>query len=248
MTNFVETNHRRGVSADPTKNTNTGSFALKPQTFPELSLNGQLWPTVFTVNDAFPIPQANDLDKIVALVDAVNSGANTGEAVAETFEMSGRQGPYYADAAGYLGLVDTIHGANVRTYELTTIGQQMLASAPGERVALIRELIASTPAVQILSDDGQESMLDFLSEAGLNDGTSARRGACASSWVSALGDSSGFENSVQDALGTVRDRAGAAAAHAATRAEFIAAAKREPVAEICTGCFMVKSVSGDCGC
>ncbi|WIB65619.1 hypothetical protein [Curtobacterium sp. MCBD17_040] len=58
-----------------------------------------------TVNDAFPFPQANDLEKVITVVDAVGEHANTSGAIADTIGVSAeREGTYYADAAGYLGL------------------------------------------------------------------------------------------------------------------------------------------------
>jgi hypothetical protein len=223
-----------------------GTFAQKLQTSPEVAL--AFSDTAFQVNDAFPIPQANDLEKIAALVDAVDAGANTGAAIAETFDLSDRQGPYYLDAAGYLGLVDVVSGVDVRTFELTSLGQQMLASDELGRVEILKTLVASTPAVQIYADGGEEAMLDFLSEAGLGDGTAARRGASATSWYQALTASQDFAGAIGDELVAARARSGMAAAHAREAAAARSMARAERPVKVCTNCFMQMPASGVCGC
>ena len=53
-----------------------------------------------------PFRQADDIDKVVDLLTAIESGSNTKESFAEFFEFDERQGDYYANAASYLGLVD----------------------------------------------------------------------------------------------------------------------------------------------
>jgi hypothetical protein len=228
-----------------------GRFDVKGQSRPEVTVGSafhELAPSDHEVNDSFPIPQANDLDKLAAVVDVVAAGANTGAAAAETFELSDRQGPYYLDAAGYLGLVDTVPGADVRTYELTMLGQKMLASDWDERMDILRHVVAGVPAVQVYLDGGHEAMQEYLTDGGLGDGTAERRGASASSWLNALTRDADFAHAMSCQVENARERSIEAAVHAAEAQAARSLAKREVVPASCGGCFMVLPSSGICGC
>ena len=130
------------------------------------------------VNDSYPFPQANKIETIGCVVDAVAAGANTGDSVAETLNLASREGSYYADAAGYLGFIDTVSGADVKTYELTALGEDLLAADPAERVEILRTATADVPAVQIYGLRGESGVRELLEEVTtLGESTSARRTA-----------------------------------------------------------------------
>jgi hypothetical protein len=63
-------------------------------------------------------PQANDLDKVVDLVQAAAAESLNKSQIAETFGFDERQGDYYANAAGYLGLLRRAEG----NFEVTPDG------------------------------------------------------------------------------------------------------------------------------
>lgn len=52
------------------------------------------------------VPQANDLSKIVSVVDAIDEGITSQTDLAGALDMTPQQGSYYATAARYLGLID----------------------------------------------------------------------------------------------------------------------------------------------
>ena len=52
-----------------------------------------------------PFPQADSVTKLIDLVDAVASGMNDKEELADQFDYDVRQSDYYGNAARYLGLV-----------------------------------------------------------------------------------------------------------------------------------------------
>jgi hypothetical protein len=240
MTIFLENQHPRASA---------GTFADKLQSRPEILLGSALLPpSDYEVDTSFPIPQANDLEKIAAIVDVVDAGANTGDAVAETFGLSGRQGQYYMDAAGYLGFVDAVPSEAGKTYELTSLGAQMLASDNADRVAILRHVVAAVPAIQTYMAEGEDAMLNELSDAGLGDGTAERRGACATSWFQALTHDETFDDLVGEELNGARERAGAAAAHAYEARTLRISALAPRRAAVCTSCFMELPASGVCSC
>ncbi|MBI4336640.1 MAG: hypothetical protein HY683_02270 [Chloroflexi bacterium] len=53
-----------------------------------------------------PFPQADDLQKVIDLVDAVAQGVTTQDELAERFEYDPRQADYYGNAAAFIGLVE----------------------------------------------------------------------------------------------------------------------------------------------
>jgi hypothetical protein len=200
---------------------------------------------------SFPEPQANDLDKVSAVVDAVAAGANTAEAIAESMSMVDREGSYYGDAAGYLGLVQTVSGGDIKTYELTPAGEQMLEADPNERLTMLRDITAQAPGMQMLDEYGTDGVGEYLEAAGLGEATATRRTATLVSWSRSLAQPEDFANDIALSVGTTRLRSAAAAEHAeegrAARASAAAASMPKPAA-ICTSCFMALPVSGICDC
>src|SRR5690625_3408485 len=129
----------------------------------------------YEVNESCPIPQANDLDKLNCVADAVHNGANTREAVAEALNIHPREGAYYADAAGYLGLVDTVPGEPVRTYATTGLGQAMVTAADDDRSEMISQMVLHVPGVEIHDHGGEGALMGFYNLEGLGHTTANRR-------------------------------------------------------------------------
>lgn len=216
-----------------------------------LASNGFLATGEQPINDRFPFPQANVLEKVLCVVDAVDAGANTAEAVAETLSVTAREGAYYADAAGYLGFVDTIDGAEVKTYGLTHLGERLQDADAARRVEAIRDVVARVDAVQVHAEYGEDGVRELLEETtGLGDSTVTRRAATIAAWYDALGHTTELTEAVEREHSDAGDRAIAAAIRATVaRQERLAAAAKaaERVAAICEQCFMELPLSGICG-
>jgi len=206
--------------------------------------------TGYDVNDTFPHPKANNLDKIAAVVDVVHAGANTGTAVAEALDIEEREGAYYADAAGYLGLVDTVGGEMVKTYAVTDRGEKLRLSDNAERCAMLKDIIASTPGVQVYAESGRKGVMEMLDFAGLSEGTSIRRAACIQSWFNQATEDIALSAAVLLSVTNAQGRALTAAKNAeeARKARVLAAAPVVRETETCTNCFMKLPVSGICDC
>jgi len=205
----------------------------------------------YEINATFPAPKANSLDKIAAVVDVVNVGCDTGEAIADALDIENREGSYYGDAAGYLGLVESVSGEAVKTYALTPSGHILLALDPLSRVDYLHELLQQTPLVQVYAESGNDGVMDSLiNDYGYAEDTSVRRAATIASWHRQAASGATLGASVALTVGFANGRAGAAAKAAAeARKARIAAAV--PVIKsygICTDCFMDKSAAGTCGC
>ena len=72
-----------------------------------------------------PFPQANDLDRVVDLVQLVSAGTITKMEISDFFEFDERQADYYANAAAYLGFVQR----SERGFSLTEEGDSFLKLA-----------------------------------------------------------------------------------------------------------------------
>ncbi|MEO6097386.1 MAG: hypothetical protein ABIW76_17715 [Fibrobacteria bacterium] len=84
-------------------------------------------------------PQANDLDKVVDLLQSAAGGGLAKAQIAEAFEFEERQGDYYANAAVYLGLMRRVDGF----FELTAAGFAFntLRSRAERTRALVRRML-----------------------------------------------------------------------------------------------------------
>ena len=195
------------------------------------------------VNTSFPAPQADRIDKVAVVVDAVCAGADTASAIAAALEMVERQGYYYANAAGYLGLISVVAGTTPVEYALTTEGAHYLGSGPGARAALLTELIATVPAVQIYLDSDLAAVQLHYMDDGLDEVTATRRAHTALGWAQAA--TAGTIDADEIAASTSAARAAAPAIAAALAAQRLAAKPVEPA--ICGGCFLQLPATGVCG-
>ena len=70
--------------------------------------------------DEIPFPQADTFNRVIALVEMIDSEIDTAYEISEEFNMEPRQGNYYIAAAKYLGLIT--NSEKVGKYKLTTLG------------------------------------------------------------------------------------------------------------------------------
>lgn len=201
-----------------------------------------------TVNDSFPFPQANDLEKIVTVVDAVAANADTSAAIADTIGVTAeREGTYYADAAGYLGLVETSNTGGLRTYALTELGEHLQLADTAERADLIRQLVTRVPAVDEYTYRGEAGLAEYMEEeTDLTGSTLDRRAATITSWYKAAISGEELTDKIGDQRAGADSRVLAAAARASI-ARREAAERAEPApAAVCMEHFVELPVSGIC--
>lgn len=86
------------------------------------------------------VPQANELSRVLELLEIVAAGTNTPNSVADHFIFDVRQSNYYREAAEYLGLMYSENGE----YRVTDLGHEVLEAAVDQkRVVLARSVINS---------------------------------------------------------------------------------------------------------
>ena len=221
------------------------AFALAPQS--QGSASGNVDLAVFRINDSHPIPQANSLAKVAATVDAIEGGANTDDAVAHAIGVTPRQGAYYANAAGYLGLVASKAGATPREWDLTEAGAQFLNADSETRATVLRHLLSEIPEVDSSLHDGTE-VEELLTEK-LGETTALRRAATLESWLNVLTDASHAQSQLALETDGVRDRIDEARTVALQARD--AARKRQSTqrpTSVCQDCFMALPATGICSC
>lgn len=207
--------------------------------------NGSIDLHTFRIDDSYPVPQANSLAKVAATVDAIEAGADTDEAVAVAIGVTARQGAYYANAAGYLGLVATQSSTSPRQWVLTPEGAQFLNANAQTRTNILGHVVSLIPEVDHALNDGGE-VEEMLAER-LGESTALRRAATVQSWLDTLTNEAKANEYLALESDGVRDRIDEARA-VATRAreEARRRARLERPAAVCTHCFMVLPASGTC--
>ncbi len=97
------------------------------------------------VEPNIPYPQANDLDKVIDLVNAVSSGTRDNTSLADLFEFDERQGDYYANAAIYLNLAYR----ESHVFQLTDTGKRFLSfKNASDRNRLLVQQMVSRPTLR----------------------------------------------------------------------------------------------------
>jgi hypothetical protein len=144
-----------------------------------------------------PVPQADDLDKVVATVEAVAAGHHTGPEIASALDVVERQGFYYVAAAEQLGLVMHVAKDDI---QLTKLGSK-LATDEVNRKRLLRSAVLELPVIRHIAHDlgigkptwaqkhlftDRMSVTDTLEEAGFAHETAYRRSGTINSWIKAL--------------------------------------------------------------
>jgi hypothetical protein len=198
----------------------------------------------------FSFPQANDLEKVMNVVDIVEADANTNDAIADSLGIAPRTGAYYATAAGYMGLVEKYEHDTLQQFGLTSLGQTMRDLNATERTELMSEMVLRLDAVEVLNEGGTDALEKELArDNDWEDSTVDRRSACISSWHAAANDREALVNSHEEQAAHASLRYEAAARMAG---EQKADARRKVEASkprngaICGSCFTEMSLSGAC--
>lgn len=110
--------------------------------------------TTMTMEGSRPLrsfPQADDLQRVFAIVDAIKSGSNTWESIGTYLERQERIAFNYIHGARWLGLIESAGVASAYAYSLTPLGQRYADAGEDERFALRREIVFASPAIQRLA-------------------------------------------------------------------------------------------------
>lgn len=220
------------------------------------------------INEDYPYPQANDLEKVDTVLESINKGASSATGIGESImddnrrstkeQARKRDGHYYAEAAGYLGFVEKSGGdgfdSGAGEYALSDLGRSYLDADSNERAEILRGAVNNMPAVQAYRNSGggergkQAAAEAMHDKAG--DSTASRRAVTVQSWVDTVDDKS-FASVVDHQKAVSSEHVQIAITNdKRRRKERAEKRKRERQAEVnranekmCNECFMMKSGS-----
>lgn len=191
--------------------------------------------------DSYPVPQADSLAKLSVAIDAIDSGIGHPETTSEAMGMVPRQGAYYLNAAGYLGIAEQDADGE---YHLTELGEEIAQHQGEDRISALSQVVSYAPLVRAVSQDDDVAMADALGDLG--DGTSERRIATARVWANASAESDRL--TIEYAESYAKQSPGFEEAAKRSR-EIIRRSreqKRETAPSFCPECFMQLPVTGVC--
>ncbi|WP_156251019.1 hypothetical protein [Pseudactinotalea terrae] len=222
-----------------------GQFATKPRTESGVQLTHAA--IQVRIDASFPVPQANNLDAIASVPEIVAAGANTPSGVAAALGMADREGAYYGDAAGYLGLVEVEPGAPVKSYQLTDAGRALAEADPVSRAALMTAVIDEVPQVRALRSGDQQGVLDRLgADDGLGSTTAVRRLDTFRSWDRMTASPFELTDAVAAAADVAHANLGAAIQVSVSEVEQARRKNLERPVTYCGSCFLQLPASGSC--
>ncbi len=147
-------------------------------------------PVGFEPADAFP--QANDMDKLVDMVQAMMDVPMTKSDIAELFDFDDRQGDYYGNAACFLGLLRRVDGGFSVTEAGLEFGRLRSRAARTSRlVAILISMPTTREAIQLLVNKGfrlekianDEIAALIRKRSGLSGSTPERRASTLRAWL-----------------------------------------------------------------
>ncbi len=157
-----------------------------------LDLPSVLADTALESEPEVAFPQANDLDKVVDLVQMTAGGNISKREIAELFEFEVRQADYYANAAAYLGLLKRDAGG----FTITETGETFRRlGLRAERTRFLVGRMAAIPSLRkalgLLRDRnfelariGQDELAALIGHGiGLTSSTPLRRASTVRGWL-----------------------------------------------------------------
>lgn len=145
------------------------------------------------------IPQADDAQKLLGLLQGIAEGFDNAQEIAQRFQFHVRQSNYYGEAAEEIGLIERNHGR----FSLTGIGQKAVQSQTDRATRILIEQIFTLPVFQDIAQYALEKddyavpysaiMRIMLKNARgrYNETTLSRRIKTISSWLNWIGETTG---------------------------------------------------------
>jgi hypothetical protein len=142
--------------------------------------------------EGVPFPQADDLSKIIDVLEILSSGPLNKFDIAEKFEVDPRQGDYYANGAAWLGFVER----KGTVFRLTGRGSEFIKRNRSDRLARLEELVSQMPVfhdtASAWAKHHQLTQADITADLKrryhLSESTANRRAITVRSWVQWLSE------------------------------------------------------------
>lgn len=159
-----------------------------------------------TLPIAAPFPQADDMRRVIDIVDAVAMGRESKTEIAELYDFDKRQADYYANAATFLGLLERSENG----FLLSPLGRELRSGTLARRSILISERVASLPVFrealvaileQNVSPDYATVERWIINSTKLSGATPRRRAATVLSWATWVARTLGGSEEEADGIG-----------------------------------------------
>src|SRR5713226_1445135 len=98
--------------------------------------------TSFPIQRPVKVPQADEIPRVMKLVDLVGQGVKNATSIAEKIGFDLRQSSYYREAAEILGFLDS-----QETYKLTSLGSLFIVSDESTKSNLMVCALLSDPII-----------------------------------------------------------------------------------------------------
>jgi len=139
-----------------------------------------------------PFPQADDISKIIDVLEILSSGLLNKFEIADKFDVDPRQGDYYANGAAWLGLVERTG----TSFRLTDKGCDLVRLNRSDRLARLAELVSQMPVFHDTAQawaKGDHLLPDDISSElkrrfRLSSSTAKRRAMTVRAWVKWLSE------------------------------------------------------------
>ena len=96
-----------------------------------------------------PFPQANDMRKVIDVIDAVAAGVKHKDDIVLRYGFADRQASYYGDAARYLGFLRLVSCG----YELTDNGRRFVQLSTRQRVESVAKAMIAIPVFREIAEE-----------------------------------------------------------------------------------------------
>jgi hypothetical protein len=134
-----------------------------------------------------PFPQADDISKIIDVVELLSPGPENKEDIAKSFDVDPRQGDYYGHGAAWLGLTEK----SGRVFKVTKEGSEFAKLNRSDRLAKLATLVTRMPifreaaqdTVKGIPCDAEEIYKPLRRRFHLSESTAKRRAKTVCAWI-----------------------------------------------------------------
>lgn len=201
-----------------------------------------------TVNSKYPYPEANRLEKVDQVVFGLKEGQVSSDVVSSVIGTADRVSHYYAEAACYLGLAETVVDDNGnKAFSLTQDGSDYVKQDKAGRENIMKRSINNIDLVQKLqneNDNDNDKVLNHISSThNENSQTAGRKLSSMRSWSRQINEDS-FLNDIDSE--EVDEKIAEGWELYERKRNDSPTVPKEKFGEVCQTCFMTKSLTGVC--
>ena len=105
------------------------------------------------------VPQANEINRIIELVEKVGEGAHDAKTIGKRMSFDPRQSSYYREAAEMLGFLN-----QRKHYSLTELGKQLMVADPTARTRILFLSLLRFPVTGIIVESLEAGLQEWITK------------------------------------------------------------------------------------